>query len=414
LPAHERAAKESTMSEPARLLEPAHFALSSESLVEPGEALHRIAAPESRSPASARRLDVVVVGAGQAGLSTGYHLAKRGLNFVILDANERVGNPWRQRWDSLRLFTPARFNGLHGMPFPAPRDSFPTKDEMGDYLEAYAKAFQLPVKCATRVERITRDGEGFRVRAGGVDFLARSVVIAMSSYQRARVPDFAAELSRDVVQVHSLDYRNPSQLKPGGVLIAGAGNSGSEIAMELAKNHRVWMAGRDTGHVPFRVDGFWGKWLMTRLVLRFVFHYLLTIKSPLGRRVRAKIVHQGGPLIRVKPIDLERAGVTRVGRVRAVDDGMPVLDDGTRLNVANVVWCTGFRPSYSWIELPGFGEDGEPMHEGGVVTAAPGLYFVGLHFLYSMSSTMIHGVGRDARRIANAIADRLSRQQPSV
>lgn len=349
-----------------------------------------------------QRFDVIVIGGGQAGLSVGYYLARRGLDFVILDAGDRIGDVWRKRWDSLRLFSPARFDGLAGMPFPAPSHYFPTKNEMADYLEAYVARFQLPVRLRTRVDRVTRDDDGYVVKAGPLELEAAQVVVAMSSYQTRRVPVFASQLRSDITQLHSVEYRNPGQLRPGGVLIAGAGNSGAEIARELSRDHRIWMSGRATGHVPFRPEGFWGRFLVP-FIFRLIFHRLLTIKTPLGRKARPKVITQGAPLIRVKPKDLAAAGVERVGRVVGVREGLPLLADGRVLEVSNVVWCTGFHADFSWIELPITGEDGEPKHEGGVATDYPGLYFVGLHFLYAFSSGMIHGVDRDAARIVEAI-----------
>jgi putative flavoprotein involved in K+ transport len=158
--------------------------------------------------------------------------------------------------------------------------------------------------------------------------------------------------------------------------------------------------------VPFRLGGFAGRMFLTRFVLRFVFHRLLTVSTPLGRKVRARILSQGGPLIRVKPQDLTAAQVERVPKTVGVRDGLPVLEDGRILDVANVIWCTGFNPSSSWIDLPVFANNGEPIHERGKVANEPGLYFVGRHFLYAMSSTMIHGVGRDAEHIVDVIAAR--------
>ena len=181
-----------------------------------------------RVPRERERFDVIVIGGGQAGLSVGYYLAQRGLRFVILDANERIGDSWRKRWDSLRLFTPARYNGLHGMPFPAPPNSFPTKDAMADYLEAYAAHFELPVRMGVKVDRLWRDEDRYVVTAGDVELEAEHVVVAMSNYQSRRVPAFADELSPEIVQLHSSEYRSPSQLRAGDVLLAGAGNSGSE------------------------------------------------------------------------------------------------------------------------------------------------------------------------------------------
>jgi putative flavoprotein involved in K+ transport len=356
-------------------------------------------------PGEREQLHTIIIGAGQAGLSVGYHLARQGMPFLILEANERIGDVWRNRWDSLRLFTPARFDALDGMPFPAPPDTFPTKDAMADYLEAYTARFQLPVRTGVRVTRLSRQGDRYVVEAGGRQFEARHVVVAMATYQRRRVPGFAPELDPSIAQLHSSDYRNLSQLRPGGVLIVGAGNSGSEIALEAARGgHHVVMSGRDTGHIPFRIEGLAGRKVLARLVLRFLFHRLMTMDTPIGRRVRPAIIARGGPLIRVKPKDLAAAGVERAPRVAGVRDGRPILEDGRALDVASVVWCTGYDPGHSWIDLPVFDTDGEPRQHRGIVRGEPGLYFVGLHFLYAMSSTMIHGVGRDARHVAETIA----------
>jgi putative flavoprotein involved in K+ transport len=209
------------------------------------------------------------------------------------------------------------------------------------------------------------------------------------------------------MQMHSVDYRRPGQLQPGGVLLVGAGNSGSEIAMEAARNgHEVWMAGRDVGHVPFRPERFEGR-LLVPIVFRIFFHRVLAVNNPIGRKARPKMMVGGTPLIRVKPKDMAAAGIHRVPRMTGVQGGLPVLEDGQVLNVTNVIWSTGFHPGFDWIRLPKLEHgDHEPRHEGGIVTSEPGLYFVGLHFLYSMSSSMIHGVGRDAERIVKHIMGR--------
>ncbi len=357
----------------------------------------------------AERVKTLVVGGGQAGLSVGYHLRRLGLPFLILEANARIGDAWRTRWDSLRLFTPARFDGLAGMPFPAPATSFPTKDEMAAYLEAYAARFELPVRTGVRVERLARRGDRYLLEAGDERFEAENVVVAMATYQRPRVPAFAKELDAGVVQLHSSEYRNLAQLRAGGVLVVGAGNSGGEIALEVARGgHPTWLSGREVGQIPFRIGGLAARLILARLVLRVVFHRVLTVDTPIGRKVRPAVVSKGGPRIRVRSADLAAAGVGRLPRVAGVRDGLPVLDGGHVLPVANVIWCTGFHPGFSWIDLPIFGPDGEPMHDRGVVAAEPGLYFVGLHFLYAMSSTMIHGVGRDAEHVARTVALRAS------
>lgn len=345
--------------------------------------------------------DVVVIGAGQAGLSAGYFLKQRGLRFLILDAEARIGDVWRKRWDSLRLFTACRWDGLPGFGWPAARKfEFPTKDEMADYLEAYAAHFDLPVRMNTRVELVTRRDGRYVVHAGGREIVASSVIVAMASYQRPYTPDYATELRSHIVQLHSRDYKNSGQLRPGPVLIVGAGNSGAEIAMELSKSHKVMMSGRDVGYVPFKIAGFWGRLLCVPLLLRVIFHRILTVSNPIGRKVRAKIMHHGAPLIRVRKEQLAAAGVERVARLAGVCEGYPQLEDGRVIQPLNIVWCTGYHPGLSFIDLPIFDERGEPRHESGVVPEAPGLFFVGLHFLHAMSSSMIHGVSRDAERIA--------------
>lgn len=354
------------------------------------------------------RVDTVVVGGGQAGLSMGHHLQRLGVPFVVLDAETRTGDVWRRRWDSLRLFTPAAYSALDGMPFPAPPHHFPSKDEFADYLEAYAAQFALPVRHGWRVDRLSAAGDGFLVESRGRRIEARNVVVAMANYQRPRVPGFAADLAPDVVQLHSRDYRRPDQLPADGVvLVVGAGNSGAEIALELAASRQVVLAGRHPGELPFDIDSRLAHALLIRLVLRGLFHRVLTVDTPVGRRMRSKATTRGGPLIRTKARHLRAAGVKRVGRVTGARDGRPVLEDGTVLDVAAVVWCTGFRPGFEWIDLPlQTTELGEPLQSRGAAAGVPGLYFVGLHYLYAHSSSMIHGVGRDARRVAEQVAAR--------
>jgi putative flavoprotein involved in K+ transport len=358
----------------------------------------------SSSPVEERH-EVVVIGGGQAGLSVGYHLQRQGVPFVILDARARIGDAWRERWDSLRLFTPRRYDGLDGMRFPGVANDFPTKDEMADYLESYAARFSLPVRTGARVNRLSRDGDRYLLTVGDRRLEAHHVVIAMSSYQRSKTPAFAAKLSPAITQLHSADYRRPSQLPPGDVLIVGAGNSGAEIAIDLARDgRRVWISGRDVGQIPFPVQSSMVRRLLLPILFRVVFHRIVTLDTPIGRKVRPKLISGGMPLIRTRGGDLAAAGVTRTPRMEGVRDGFPLLADGTVRRVSGVVWCTGFDMGQSWIDLPVFDTHGEPVQERGVVPGEPGLYFVGPHFLYAASSTMIHGIGRDAQHVAKRIA----------
>jgi len=231
------------------------------------------------------------------------------------------------------------------------------------------------------------------------------VVLATGAYQVPTVPAFASLLDPGIVQLHSSDYHSPPQLRDGGVLVVGAGNSGAEIALESAGSHQVWLSGREVGAIPFHIGGLASRLVMERLVLRVLFHRVLTVKTPMGRKMRARRGSRGTPLIRIRPKEIIAAGAERVTRVVGVRDGLPLLADGRVLEVANVVWCTGFHHDFSWIDLPGLG-DGEPSHQRGVIDGQPGLYLVGLHFLYAMSSAMIQGAGRDAEHIARHIAAR--------
>jgi putative flavoprotein involved in K+ transport len=362
-----------------------------------------------RPAAGTERLETVVIGGGQAGLAVGYHLAKRDLPFVILDANERIGDAWRKRWNSLRLFTPARYDGLPGWPFPAPAWSFPTKDEVADYLEAYAARFDLPVRTGVRVDGLCREADRYVVTAGDRRFEGDHVVVATGAYQSPRIPALATELDPGIVQLHSSEYLDPSQLQEGGVLVVGAANSGAEIALEVSKAHLTWLSGRHPGQEPFRPGSKWDRLLLP--VVWFMASRVLTVKTPLGRAVREKFhaqgaTHVGLPLARVRPKDFSAAGVERVPRTAGARDGLPVLEDGRVLEVANVIWCTGFVPDFAWIDLPVFGEDEGPVHDRGIVGSEPGLYFVGLVFLYALASSLVGGVGRDAEHITKHIASR--------
>lgn len=347
------------------------------------------------------QIDTVVIGGGQAGLAAGYHLKQRDVPFVILDANRRVGDAWRNRWDSLRLFTPARYSGLPGMAVPGSPSSYPSKDDMADYLEDYARHFELPVRLGVEVERLRRVGERFEVVCGDGSLLARNVIVATGPYHHPRIPEFASELDGGIRQLHSGEYRRPDQIRDGGVLVVGAANSGAEIALDLAPHQEVWLSGRPAGHEPTRAGSAFDR-LFTPLMW-FAATRVLRVDTPIGRKVRDQFLDppRGIPLGRVREKDFVAAGIERVPRTEGVRGGYPLLEDGRVLEVSNVVWCTGFRPGFDWIDLSLPTHNGIPIHDRGIVESCPGLYFLGLMFLYSLSSALVGGVGRDAEYLVD-------------
>lgn len=371
----------------------------------------RSAAGGGRSDAAddgrACRVETVIVGGGQSGLATAYGLTRRGRDCVVLDAGARVGDSWRARWPSLRLYSAARLDGLPGMRFPAPGHTFPTAAQMGDFLEAYAARLHLPVVCGVTVERLERRGERYLVSAGAQRWDADNVVIATGAFRDPRVPSFAADLDPAIRQLHSSEYRSPAQLRDGPVLVVGAAHSGADIAHEVAASHPTTLSGPSTGELPFRCDGPLARHIVPP-ILRFVSTRVLTVRTPLGRKARAKIRKGGGPLLRYRSPELRAAGVERVlERVTGTRDGKPVLAGGRVLDPANVIWCTGFRNDLGWVRFPlPIGDDGFPLQKRGAVDGCPGLYFAGLVFQDSFSSMLILGARRDAVRVARQIAAR--------
>lgn len=361
---------------------------------------------------SRERFDTIVVGGGNAGLAAGYYLRQRGADFVILDGGERVGDSWRRRWDSLRLFTTARYSALPGMRLPIPPSAQATKDDMADYLEAYVERMDLPVRTGVRVDRLERRNGRFLLTAGEHELEAANVIVATGSNRDPLTPSFSRDLDPSIRQLHSSEYRNPSQLRDGGVLVVGAGNSGADIAIELVNDRTTWLSGPDTGHIPFDVDRWFARHVAFHLV-RFVGVHVLTIRTPIGRRVRAS-EKKGDPLVRVKPRWLEAAGAERVPRTVGAVEGRPQLEDGRVLDVQNVVWCTGFRKDLSWIHLPIFDERGEVRHEIGVAVDEPGLAFVGLPFQYSFASEVLPGMNRDARHVVQRLMQSVDHEDRRV
>ena len=352
-----------------------------------------------RDPSSEReRLDVVVVGAGQAGLAMGHLLAEQGRPFVILEAANSVGAAWRTRWDSLVLFTSRRYSGLAGLPFPGDPDGYPKRDEVIAYLERYAEGFELPIELDSQVRSLTRRGDAWLVGLDGRTVEADNVVVATGPFQAPKIPAIGEELSSDVRQLHSTEYRRPSDIPPGGtVLVVGGGNTGYQLAKELASSHDVHLAvGSRQMPLPQRVlrrDLFW--WLTKTGIIN------KTADSRIGRRARER-----DSLIGSSPRQLRRRyGVAIRPRVAGATERTVVFTDGSELAVDTVIWATGYRSDYSWIDAPVLDETGKPRHRRGV-TDAPGLYFLGLTWQHTRGSALIGWVKDDARHIAEQIAAR--------
>ena len=342
----------------------------------------------------------IVIGGGQAGLAAGYFLARHGSSFAILDESTRTGDAWRRRWDSLRLFTPSQFNGLPGLPFPGATNYFPTKNEAADYLETYAARFHLPVEHGLRIDSLRHDGRLFQLVSGQAGFSARNVVIAAGASHTPFTPAFSHALDPGIQQMHSSCYQNAAQVPANKVLVVGAGNSGIEIGLELARaGKQVWLAGRDVGQIPADKVG---KILGGRPYWWFLTH-VLSIDTPIGRKMKAQVIHHGNPHLRSGRKDAIEAGIHIVPRVASIQDGQPRLEDGSSLPVEAVIWSTGFRPDYRWVNLPIFDQEGFPRHQRGVATEAAGLYFLGLHFQTGLSSALLGGVGADAAYITGRL-----------
>lgn len=352
-----------------------------------------------------RSFETVVIGGGQTGLSAGHHLAKRGIDFVILEGRERIGDIWRSRWESLKLYSPAKDDGLPGMPFPGRGGHFPTSAEMADYLEAYADRQQLPVRTGVRVTRVRADGDGFAIETSDGRYDARQVIVASGGFRDPHVPAASAELAPSIRQLHSSEYLRPDQLADGPVLVVGLSHSGADIAHEAAQHgHRTIVSGKAHGQLPFSIESRRGA--LAWPLMRFLAWNVLTLQTPIGRKMAPEVRHGGGPLLRYRRQDLLADGVElRDARFTGAQEGMPMLADGSVHDVATVVWCTGFRPDYSWVEPAMIGDDGWPIQSRGVAEAR-GLYFLGIPFQYSFTSMLVLGAGRDADYVAERVARR--------
>ena len=351
-------------------------------------------------------LEVVVVGAGQAGMAIGYFLGRRARRFVILERAGEVAPAWRERWESLTLFTPRRYSGLPGLPFPGDPDGYPTRDEVIAYLERYAETFGLPIEVDSQVGKLDRGEDGrFRLDVDGRTLTADQVVVATGPFQTPYVPEVGRKLSDDVFQTHAIGYRRPGDVPPGTVLVVGGGNTGFQIAKELSASHRVVLSvGSRQTPFPQRLLGrdlFW--WLTKARILD------KTVESRLGRKLSTR-----DTLIGSSRRELERSGVELRPRLVDAHDHEVRFQDGGKLEVRAILWATGYRPDYSWIEVPIVDEAGRLQHRRGV-TDVPGLYFLGLTWQHTRGSALIGWVKDDAEFIAEQIdAYQESKRMPAM
>lgn len=367
--------------------------------------------------AAINSFDTIVIGGGQSGLAAGYYLERAGGSFLIVDANRRSGDTWRGRWDSLRLFSPAQYDSLPGLALAIPKGAFPGKDVLADYLDDYASHFNMSILRGTRVTRVSREAGGFIVECGDRTFSCANVIVAAGAYSRPWIPDSSALLNSSIHQVHSFGYRRPGEIVGDNVLVVGFGTSGIEIAIELAAaGRRVLLSGRPTAQAlsKFVPAIFEGKNPILRLVgaayWNFM-HCVVTIDTPLGRKAKSQISLRGQPHVRLNQADALAAGIELVPRLAGVTEGRPCLEDGRAPDVSTVVWCTGFRPNYQFLELPELllDEKGLPIAPHGIVEQIPGLYFVGLPFQVGLTSTLVGGAGRDAAIVVRHLA-----RQPKI
>lgn len=344
----------------------------------------------------------LVIGGGQSGLATGYHLKKSNIDFLILDAEMQTGDSWRRRWDSLRLFTSAWNNAMPGYPFPGDQHSFPTKDQAADFLRDYKEKFDLPVLYDSRVLMVKKSKYGFQVLLKDRTLETHRLVIATGNYTVPKIPAFAKALKGSIRQLHSYDYKSPADLPEGNVLVAGAGTSGFQIAMDLLHEKRtVFVSGKPTPQIPDFVFKYFGKQFV------WVNKHILNTNTPMGRKFQSVILQgRGAPLIRISPEAAQQAGVKILPRLKGVQDGWPVTENDEVIKVSAVIWCTGFHPDYSWLDLPdAIATNGYPETSRGISLKYDGLYFVGSSFQHSLTSTWMGGVGSDAAYVVKHLCE---------
>lgn len=334
--------------------------------------------------------DVIVVGAGQAGLAMGYYLSQSNVTFTLLDQSKEVGTVWKERYDSLTLFTPSAYSSLPGWELKGGQCYYPTKDEVSAYLQEYAKKFSLPVQCNTEVYSLSLENGTFKLTTNQGDYQARNVVIATGPFQQPNLPEYSTLLNKDIVQLHSSEYRNSKQLTEGPVLVVGGGNSGAQIAVELSKERKVTISvAHQMKFLPQDIGGKSIFWYFDKLGV-----YKASPESWIGQKIKGK----PDPIF-----GMELKNQIKTGRIvvkpRAVNvnEDSVIFQDGTRMSVENVIWSTGFKSDYQWIHIKRvLNESGRPLHNIGI-TSIKGLYFLGLPWQSNRSSALLQGVGNDAK-----------------
>jgi putative flavoprotein involved in K+ transport len=340
--------------------------------------------------------DVIIIGGGQAGLSIGYFLKNCNLSFIILEKTSEIGEVWRNRYDSLKLFTPRYFSSLPGLNLSGNPNNYPTKDEIADYLSKYAATFSLPIQTDTTVEGLYKLKEGFKVITNRGELTTNIVVVATGPFQKPFLPEISNSLSDKVLQIHSSKYKNPLQLNNGSVLVVGGGNSGAQIAVELSKEREVFLSiGHQMKFLPQDIGKKSIFWYFNKLGI-----YSASYKTMVGKFIK----NQPDPIFGMELKKLINSGKIKLKtRTVSVENDTIEFDDNSSLRTNNIVWSTGFKMDYSWIKITeALNEKGMPLHQRGVTQIA-GLYFLGIPWQFSRGSALIQGVGTDANHLINQI-----------
>ncbi|WP_289142568.1 NAD(P)/FAD-dependent oxidoreductase [uncultured Brevibacillus sp.] len=342
--------------------------------------------------------DIIVVGSGQAGLAAGYFLKKKGLSFVLLEKGKEVGQTWKNRYDSLVLFTPRFYSSLPGKTLEGDPNGYAAKDEIADYLHSYANQIELPIHFQTEVTALKQSSTGFLLETNQGDYAAKNVIIATGPFQQPLIPQMADALPKDIVQIHTAHYLNPSSLQDGPVVVIGAGNSGAQIAVELAKEREVYLS---IGHKM--------KFMPLQLMNKSIFWWFGKIgflKANIHSKIGKWLSRQHDPIFGFELKEAIQKGAVKLKpRTKRIQSDEIVFADHSTVKVRNIVWATGFYPEYSWIKIPqSLNEKGKPIHHRGI-SPVSGLYFVGLPWQYRRGSALIGGVGQDAEFIVQQIIE---------